>query len=156
MAIASDSNNVEVIDLRTEQVVQSLTGHIGFSFSLDWNPSGTLLATGNEDHTCRIFDLRSPTSSLLVLGSRMAAVRNVRYSPDGHVLAVMEESDFVTFYDVPRDYRFSTTVDFFGETAGVDFTPDGEFCYIGCTEPNLGGVIELQRPEIKCLSGLIL
>ncbi|PJF17966.1 hypothetical protein PSACC_02273 [Paramicrosporidium saccamoebae] len=147
MAVASDSINVDIVDVRTEQSVQVLSGHIGFSFSLDWDPSGSLLASGNEDHTCRIFDIRK-SETLHVLGSRMAAVRQVCFSPTGDSLTVMEESDFVSFYNVARDFRYSSTVDFFGETSGVSYSPDGESCFVGCCEPELGGILELRKPQI--------
>lgn len=155
MAVASDSNDVEIVDVRTEQTVQSLSGHIGYSFSCDWDGTGNLLATGSEDHTCRIFDIRK-AGSLHVMGSRMAAVRNVCFSPTSDCLVVMEESDFVTFYDVKRDFRYSVTIDFFSETAGVSFSPDGQSCYVGCCEPDLGGILELRRPDIPTLEGLLL
>jgi WD40 repeat protein len=153
MAVASDSINVDIVDVRTEQSVQVLSGHIGFSFSVDWDPSGNLLASGNEDHTCRVFDIRK-SESLYVLGSRMAAVRQVCFSPTGDSLAVMEESDFVSFYNVARDFRHFSTVDFFGETSGISYSPDGEFCFVGCCEPELGGILELKKPQIPILAKL--
>lgn len=155
LALASDQEIVEIVDPKSEQVVKTLAGHIGFSFSTDWHSDGNILAVGNEDHTCRIYDVRIDRC-LHVLGSHMSPVRCVKFSPDMQALAVMEESDFVTFYDVPRNCEYSTTLDFFGETSGLDFAMEGRFCYFGCAEPGLGGVIELQRPQVSWLDGLLL
>lgn len=147
LAVATDSREIEIFDLRTDKLVKRLFGHTGFTFSCDWHSDGPYLATGNEDHTARVYDVRSVSNGALhVLGSRMAPVRNVAYSPDGSTLAVMEESDFVIFYDVLSNYERCSVLDFFGETSGVSFTPDGDFSYVGCGDSQRGGIIELKRP----------
>ena len=71
----------------------------------------------------------------------------------------MEESDFVVLYNVHQDdsgeaFSRCTTVDFFGETAGISFSPDSEHLYIGCGETDRGGVIELRRPQSAILNSL--
>lgn len=146
MCIGKDSDVLDIIDLRSHKCVMNLTGHIGYTFSCDWDPNGGhYLATGNEDHTCRIFDIRKSDRSLYVLPARMAAVRNVKFSPDSLILAVMEESDFVTLYDVKSNFKECSTIDLFGETSGVTFSPDSEYFYIGCSEPERGGIFEFRR-----------
>lgn len=155
LCVASDSNLTDIIDLRSGSRALQLSGHIGFSFSCDWSPDGNWLCTGNEDHTARIYDVRGTSrEARFVLGSRMAAVRNVLFSPDNYTLAVMEESDFVTLYDVSSLFQRCTTIDFFGETSGVAFSPNNEYCFIGCTEPDRGGIFELRRPNNSILSKL--
>jgi WD40 repeat protein len=129
-----------------------LTGHTGYTFSCSWHPAGSLLATGNEDHSARIYDIRKPESSTHVLGARMAAIRSVRFSPSGDCLAVMEMTDFVTFYNATTSFNHSTTLDFFGECSGVDFSPNGEYAYVGCAEAERGGIIEMKRPSMGWLS----
>ena len=158
----ADSDVVEVVDLRTAEAAMYLTGHIGYTFSCDWNPSGYLIATGNEDHTVRIFDIRriapqsslaalSGSNSLHVLPCRLAACRSVAFSPDGMILGCMEETDFVTFYDVAAGFTRCSTVDFFGETAGLAYTPDSRYAYVGCGDADRGGIIEMRRPSMATL-----
>jgi WD40 repeat protein len=48
-----------------------LGGHRDFSFAAAWHPSGHLLATGNQDSTTRVWDLRSPGEPVAVLGGTM-------------------------------------------------------------------------------------
>ena len=152
LAVATDSRELEIFDLRSDTLVQRLAGHVGFTFSCDWHCDGRLLATGNEDHSTRIYDVRGRTdAALYALGSRMAPVRNVLFSPEGSVLAVMEESDFVIFYDVASGFDRCSTLDFFGETSGISFTPDGDYGYVGCGDAQRGGIIELRRPMAPTL-----
>jgi hypothetical protein len=35
--------------------------------------------------------------------------------------------------------------DFFGQTGGIDFTPDGQSLFVANSEFGLGGIIELER-----------
>jgi WD40 repeat protein len=44
--------------MRSDEVVASLYGHEDFGFSLAWHPNGMMMATGNQDMTCKIWDLR--------------------------------------------------------------------------------------------------
>lgn len=164
LSVASDQTAVDLIDVRTGKEVMQLIGHVGYTFSCDWSNDGRWLATGNEDHTARIWDIRGTStgrmtteSSLHVLGSRMAAVRNVLFSPDRpSTLTIMEESDYATIYEVGEAGLFErcTTVDFFGEVAGVSYSPDGEYLYLGCGEMERGGLLEFERPRSSLLGAL--
>jgi secreted PhoX family phosphatase len=39
-------------------------------------------------------------------------------------------------------------IDFFGEIAGVAFTPDGEDLYIGISDPTYTSLMHFQRPAL--------
>lgn len=125
----------------------SLRGQEGYSFSCDWSPDGTILATANEDHTIRIWDMRRPDLASFMLTSKMCPVRSVRFSPDGLTLAMVEEMDYVSFFHVPSLFERSSNIDFFGDISGVDFTPDSEKFYVGCAEADRGGIIEMTKPK---------
>ncbi len=51
-----------------------------------------------------MWDLRKPSESVAVLCGNMGAVRSLRFSPDGRVLAAAEPADFVRLYDVAAGY----------------------------------------------------
>ena len=47
-----------VWDCRSGRNVHTCEGHVKAVLSLDWSPCGYLLATGSEDNTARVWDLR--------------------------------------------------------------------------------------------------
>ena len=107
ISIVGDNCDVHLHDMSSKRAVQSLQGHLDWSFAVNWHPNGNLLATGNQDCTARLWDIRQPRQSLDVLPSTMGAVRSCRFSPDGLSLAVSEPADFVHLYD-PVSYTHLT------------------------------------------------
>jgi len=45
-------------DLRTGRCIMFLEGHLGAVFGVDFSPNGFHIATGSQDNTCKIWDLR--------------------------------------------------------------------------------------------------
>jgi WD40 repeat protein len=111
------------------------------------------LATGNQDKTTRIYDVRNLSQSLHVLGANVGAIRSLHYSNDGKWLAmagkgrrekggpitwsrltlhllclmsVIESIDFVHLFDTSTDYEACQVIDFFGDIAGVGKNIRGE------------------------------
>ena len=52
----------------------------------------------------RLWDLRRPGATLGMLGSNMAAVRSIRFSPDGSLCVAAEAADYVQIYDVQSGF----------------------------------------------------
>ncbi len=44
--------------MRTGRSIMALQGHVQGILTMDFSPDGYHLATGSEDHSCRIWDLR--------------------------------------------------------------------------------------------------
>ncbi len=111
------------------KALETLKGHLDACFSCSWSPCGNLLATGSQDGTCHIFDVRKfgsfhsyhkyhtrrlNTSSLHILPAVLAPIQSVKFSPDGCILAVAEADDYVHIFNVKNDFNTSQTIDFFG------------------------------------------
>lgn len=105
--------------------VMKLSGHRDFSFAAAWHPGGQLLATGNQDSTTQVWDVRSTSTPLAVLSGTMGAIRSLRFSSDGAFLAAAEPADFVHVYDVASGFADVQEIDLFGEVAGISFSPHG-------------------------------
>ena len=57
-----------------------------------------------QDATTRVWDMRMLNRSLYLLRSSVGAVRSLRFSPCGSILAAAESIDFVRLYDVDADF----------------------------------------------------
>jgi WD40 repeat protein len=85
------------------------------------------------------------SESLAVLGGRLGSIRCIKFSSDGRFLATAEPIDFVHIYDCFADYGKSHEINFFGEIAGLSFSPDTEAFYIGVADQTYGGLMEYRR-----------
>ncbi|CAK7323886.1 unnamed protein product [Dovyalis caffra] len=79
---------------------------------MGWHPDGVTSATGNQDKTCRIWDVRNLSKSLAVLKGNLGAIRSIRYESDGLYMAMAEPADFVHVYDAKNGYGKEQEIDF--------------------------------------------
>lgn len=82
-AVAGDDAVVCLVDILSGRVIMRLKGHKDYSFAAAWSPGGGLLATGNQDGTTMVWDVRAPGGPLQVLPGRLGAIRGLRWSTDG-------------------------------------------------------------------------
>jgi len=139
--------NLDNLNLFIFQTVASISGHLDFSFASSWNPDGVTFATGNQDKTCRIWDMRNLSKSVAVLKGNLAAIRSIKYTSDGQYMATAEAADFVHIYDVKSGYEMEQEIDFFGEIAGISFSPDSESLFIGVWDRSYASLLEYDRRQ---------
>lgn len=145
LVIVGDSSEGILIDPRDGKAITPLIGHLDFSFASAWNPDGLTFATGNQDKTCRIWDVRNLSKSVAVLKGNLGAVRSIRYTSDGRFMAMAEPADFVHVFDVKNNYEEEQEIDFFGEISGISFSPDTEALFIGVWDRTYGSLLEYSR-----------
>ncbi|OVA03125.1 WD40 repeat [Macleaya cordata] len=145
IAVLGDSTDCLIADAQAGKVVASLKGHLDYSFSSAWHPDGRILATGNQDTTCRLWDVRNLSQSLAVLKGRMATIRAIKFTSDGQFMAMAEPADFVHIYDTKSGYRNVQEIDLFGEIAGISFSPDTEALFVGVADRTYGSLLEFNR-----------
>lgn len=151
----SDQEQVDIVDIRTKDVVIEFHGHEDYGFSGDWHPDGHYVATGNQDSTCRIWDLRKPNREVKILMSQVGNASSVKYSPTGAHLAVGENIDFVEIYNVDKHYEEMQVIDFFGELSGLTFDEEhGENLFIGVMLVKHNGIFEYNLKKSGHLSTL--
>ncbi|KAK6116124.1 hypothetical protein DH2020_008393 [Rehmannia glutinosa] len=128
LAVLGDSADCLIADAQSGKVISNLKGHLDYSFASAWHPDGRILATGNQDTTCRLWDIRNLSESISVLKGRMGAIRTIRFTSDGRFMAMAEPADFVHVFDTKSDYATGQEIDLFGEIAGISFSPDIKHC----------------------------
>ncbi|KAL2893885.1 putative WD repeat-containing protein C2A9.03 [Bienertia sinuspersici] len=145
MAVLGDSAECLVSESHTGKVISTLKGHSDYSFASAWHPDGRILATGNQDTTCRLWDIRNMSQSFEVLKGNMGAIRGLKFSSDGRFMAMAEPADFVHIFDTKSWYEKAQEIDLFGEIAGISFSPDTEGLFIGVADRMYGSVLEFNR-----------
>ncbi|XP_076917955.1 putative WD repeat-containing protein C2A9.03 [Bidens hawaiensis] len=145
IAIVGDHLDGLLVDSTTGKTVATMEGHRDYSFASAWHPDGTILATGNQDKTCRVWDVRNLSSPVSVLKGNIGAVRSVCFSSDGQFLVVAEDADFVHVYNTNLNYETRQEIDFFAEIAGVSVSPDDESLYIGVWDRTYGSLLQYNK-----------
>ncbi|SPT16903.1 unnamed protein product [Triticum aestivum] len=145
LAVLGDSSDCVITDAQSGEEIATLKGHLDYSFSSAWHPGGHVLATGNQDKTCRLWDTRNLSAPFAVLGGRIGAVRGLRFSSDGRFLAAAEAADFIHVYDARAGYGAAQEIGLFGEIAGVAFSPDADALFVGVADRAYGSLLEFGR-----------
>ncbi|WJX23105.1 hypothetical protein P8452_12348 [Trifolium repens] len=120
-----------LLDTLTGQHIASLPGHLDSSLSCAWHPNGIYFATGNQDRTCRIWDIRNMGNNLHLLKGNMGGICSINFTSDGELMAMAESADFVHIFDTKQHYENAQVIDFFGEVSGLSFSPDTQSLFIG-------------------------
>ncbi|XP_024976570.1 uncharacterized WD repeat-containing protein C2A9.03-like [Cynara cardunculus var. scolymus] len=145
LIIVGDNPEGMLVDSSSGKTVATLRGHLDFSFASAWHPDGCSFATGNQDKTCRIWDVRKLSKSVTAVKGKIGAIRSIRYSSDGELMAMAEPADFVHVFDVKSGYEKEQEIDFFGEISGTSFSPDTESLFIGVWDRTYGSLLEMGR-----------
>ncbi|XP_010536789.1 PREDICTED: uncharacterized WD repeat-containing protein C2A9.03 [Tarenaya hassleriana] len=145
IAVVGDDPDCLLVDSSNGETVATLKGHLDYSFASAWRPDGVTFATGNQDKTCRIWDIRNLSGSVAVLKGNLGAIRSIRYTSDGRYMAMAEPADFVHIYDTKTGYAKEQEIDFFGEVSGLSFSPDSESLFVGVWDRTYGSLLEYGR-----------
>lgn len=145
IVVVGDNPDGILVDAQTGKTIQELRGHFDYSFASAWNPDGRTFATGNQDKTCRVWDVRNLSKSIAVLRGNLGAIRSIRFSSDGRFMAMAEPADFVHIFDVGSGYEQQQELDFFGEISGMSFSPDTEALFVGVWDRTYGSLLQYNR-----------
>ncbi|KAL0490903.1 WD repeat-containing protein [Acrasis kona] len=159
MTLVGDTDVISICEVESGKELYSLKGHLDFSFASAWHPCNShIVATGSQDNTIRIWDLRKADKSLKAIVGCLGAIRSLRYSEDGKFLAASEPADFVHVYDVGADYTREQQLDIFGEVTGIAFgRGDGGLnLFVGVFDKNYKSLMEFERNTIATVDTILL
>ncbi|MEY9848764.1 TIR domain-containing protein [Streptacidiphilus sp. MAP5-3] len=95
------NGNVRVWSTEDWSLLHHFTGHPGRVYTLDFHPSGTLLASGDTAGSVRVWDLVSGRPAGVGVGC-VGSVYQVSFSPDGGLLAAGDSTGLVRTWQSPE------------------------------------------------------
>ena len=134
----------------------TLTGHDAPVIVVKYSPDGSLIASGSDDASVRIWD-SSDGSLVRELIGHMESVNDLSFSPDGAILASASNDGSVRFWDVDGGNLIRTIDPLIDRVYNVEFSPDGNLiaiggnnCFIELRQIN-SGVFRRSLPQPQCV-----
>jgi WD40 repeat protein len=120
-SLAIGSSNGEIC-LFLEQGRSICKGHSHWVRSIAFSPDGQKFASGSDDQTVRIWDIKSG-KCISTLEGHSGCVRSVTFSHDGKLLASGSEDGTVKIWDVDAAKSLKTLTGHVGKVWSVAFSP---------------------------------
>ncbi len=107
------------------QPLFTLAGHKGDVRAIAFCPKGDLLASGGDDRTLRLWDVKS-RREVAVVNVDEARIYSIAFSPDGTILASAGREGNITLWDVAKRVPCNVLKDHEGAIYALAFCIDGE------------------------------
>jgi WD40 repeat protein len=159
LAAPSGLRDIQIWDVSTRRAVRTLTGHEGRVLRLAFSPDGRLLASGSEDNTVKVWDMRdAPTDRPLCTCRHSGRVHGLVFSPNGRYLASTGEDNAVKVWETEKLLEGKTALplrNYEGHfiqkrLVNVAFSPDGRLLAWG-GEGNAVKVWEVATDREVCI-----
>ena len=145
-AFALDSTHLQLRDFRENNVATNaksaelgkiLRGHEDFNFCVKFM-RGTYLASGGQDVTTRIWDIRQTDKELFVLDGLATGVSALEYDHSRDMLFCIETFGLLYAYKFQGGVVLRDLVDFFGYSAGMALTPSNNSIFLAIAKGKPG------------------
>ncbi len=106
-------------------------GHSSLILAIDFSPDGTLLASGSNDNTVKIWDAAS-RELIRTIEAHTAPVRGVAFSPDGKTLATGDENGDIKFWNPQTGVLQKTLTRLLVGVKQLEYSRDGKYLSAAC------------------------
>src|SRR5258707_965224 len=104
-------------------VLRTLTGHKGTIEYMVFSPDGSLLASGSNDHTIKLWEVSSGREQRTLTGHK-SRVGSVVFGPDGSLLASGSNDHTIKLWEVPSGRELRTLTGHMNSVGSVAFGSD--------------------------------
>jgi WD40 repeat protein/basic membrane lipoprotein Med (substrate-binding protein (PBP1-ABC) superfamily)/DNA-binding SARP family transcriptional activator len=128
VAAGSMDGPIYLLDDYTGEIIQTLTGHEGGIFWVNFHPNGRWMASTGRDHTVRMWDLRTG-EPIWIYRDILKVAYKVTFHPDGSHTAFVKKGGVLVVVDsytgeILYESRCEDTV------LSFDYSPDGSMIAI--------------------------
>ena len=141
--VVGDESYALIVDADTGTPQRQLKGHNGDVVTCAWSTDGRYAATGAEDDTIMIWDVRNWSSPVQTHKSLMTTPRSLQFADDGSLVAA-EDDDVVSVFE-PRTFERRQAIWFFGAIAGMTLAEGGDEIVVVNSDKHVGGLLSFAR-----------
>ncbi|MEH2385734.1 MAG: hypothetical protein V7K14_08075 [Nostoc sp.] len=113
--------------------IHTLQGHSSWVKSVAFSPDGKTLASGNDDKTIKLWDVKTG-AQIRTLQGHSGLVYSVAFSPDGKILASGSSDNTIKLWDVTTGAQIHTIQAHSDSLRSVAFSPDGKTLASGSSD----------------------
>ena len=148
LGAVGDFKEVILYDIRDKNLIHSLQGHTDYGFTVKFNfENPNLMATSNQDITCRLWDLRKignddeniNTALFKTCYGVIDSIGNLHFIPNTNFVSFFENYDYVHIYDYNYDKMQSCY--YFGRPVGSVIQNYTNNIYVGVQINDFQGIL---------------
>ena len=122
VAVASDSNDIIILDLVTGTTTSVLSGHTACVRSLSFSSDGTLLVSGSHDQTAKLWDIQTGGVVKTFYG-HSSWVHSVSISPDCTTIASGSNDETIRLWNTQTGECYCITNGHTSCVTSISFSP---------------------------------
>ena len=109
LVVATGDGKIRFVDLNTDEINRTFTGHTNAVYIANYSPNEKLLASSSRDRTARIWDVATG-QVLHTLGGFRCSVKALAFSPDGRTLAASGNDGMLKLWEVKSGKELKSLV----------------------------------------------